>query len=217
MGASVIEIPLKNGNTLFEILNTATRAPVLLIMTGLIGLFILRYKCSKQEKLGTGIQRKQFVQREALKIAFSVYMVLLAKITIIPSFVFYEADPYIFSEDTFVIYLGFGLSTVNFTPFQSILNAFEYGFFYGIYHNAGNILMFVPFGFLFMAVSHKPMIRKTVLWAALISCIIETIQFFEPRAVDVDDVLLNTTGAAVGALIYQLIVAKTAMRASVED
>ncbi|WIX83286.1 VanZ family protein [Amycolatopsis carbonis] len=69
----------------------------------------------------------------------------------------------------------------------------------GLINNAGNIALFVPLGFLASVVTR----RKAAVIAALagLSVVIEIVQYFVGRSADVDDVLLNTLGAALGVLL----------------
>ncbi len=68
---------------------------------------------------------------------------------------------------------------------------------------AGNILMFIPFGFLLAALG-KPGLR-IVLFAAFTSVFIELMQyFFHVGVCDVDDIILNSSGAFLGFLLYLL-------------
>jgi len=72
----------------------------------------------------------------------------------------------------------------------------------------GNILMFVPLGWLSaVVVLHAPSVqvlvglRRGALAGLVLSLAIEVLQYFLGRAADVDDVLLNTAGALLGASI----------------
>ena len=73
----------------------------------------------------------------------------------------------------------------------------------------GNIMLFVPLGMLLPLLSRRFQSLKRVLLLGLCaSLMIETIQFVlrfvgSPRAVDIDDVILNTLGACVGFVIYR--------------
>ena len=71
----------------------------------------------------------------------------------------------------------------------------------------GNTAMFIPSGIV-LPIIYKNLnsFRKVIGAGALISLCIEIFQlpFFE-RATDVDDLLLNTFGAAIGCLIYMLV------------
>ena len=71
----------------------------------------------------------------------------------------------------------------------------------------GNTAMFIPSGIVLPIIYKKlNSFRKIIGVGALISFCIEILQlpFFE-RATDVDDLLLNTFGAAIGCLIYMLV------------
>lgn len=68
----------------------------------------------------------------------------------------------------------------------------------------GNIGMFVPVGIVWPICFKKiNTIGKTILVGALFSLLIEVSQLFLfERYSDIDDIILNTSGAAIGALIY---------------
>ncbi len=71
----------------------------------------------------------------------------------------------------------------------------------------GNTMMFVPTGAILPIIYQKlNSFGKVIGVGALISLCIEIIQlpFFE-RTSDIDDLLLNTLGVAIGYLIYQLV------------
>lgn len=70
----------------------------------------------------------------------------------------------------------------------------------------GNVAMFVPLGFFLPKVS--PRLRKlwrTLLATTLIILLVEMLQLFSLRGIcDVDDVILNVLGAAVGYCVYKI-------------
>lgn len=68
----------------------------------------------------------------------------------------------------------------------------------------GNITMFIPVGIVWPICFKKlDTIGKSILAGAGFSLFIEISQlFFYERCSDIDDILLNTAGAAIGALIY---------------
>jgi Glycopeptide antibiotics resistance protein len=74
-------------------------------------------------------------------------------------------------------------------------------FFYNLY---GNIVWFVPMGFFIPALGKKNRgFLKVILIGALVSISIESLQFVLNTGVtDIDDVIFNTIGAAVGYLLY---------------
>ena len=98
-----------------------------------------------------------------------------------------------------------GLDTANFTPFKTIRMYIDYAYMLNSFENlVGNIVIFVPFGFLL------PMVQKggrnffvMLLHALLFVLGIEIFQLFSGfGAFDVDDILLNCMGAIWGYLIY---------------
>lgn len=74
----------------------------------------------------------------------------------------------------------------------------------------GNVLLFIPLGLTLAAVSTRATrwgrLAAATVSCALLSTLIETIQLALPsRATDVDDVLFNTLGAFLGALVGVLV------------
>jgi glycopeptide antibiotics resistance protein len=69
----------------------------------------------------------------------------------------------------------------------------------GVVNILGNIVMFVPVGFLLVTAVGDG-VRRAVVGGALLSATIECCQYQIGRAADIDDVLLNATGALLGAL-----------------
>lgn len=71
----------------------------------------------------------------------------------------------------------------------------------------GNVLMFVPLGFFLPKVSAKQRkLWKTLLTTALIIMLVELLQLFSLRgSCDVDDVILNVLGAALGYILYKIL------------
>lgn len=96
-----------------------------------------------------------------------------------------------------------GLGTANFTLFKTIRMYIDYSYKLNSFENlAGNIVVFIPFGFLL------PMVLKRgrnffvmLLNAFLFVTGIEVFQLFSAfGAFDVDDILLNCLGAVTGYL-----------------
>jgi len=70
----------------------------------------------------------------------------------------------------------------------------------------GNILLFIPFSFFLYFFLHVKDARKIMIISVITSLSIEIIQFALSIGVaDIDDVILNTTGAATGLLILRLL------------
>lgn len=88
-------------------------------------------------------------------------------------------------------------------------NAYPHVTGFCLRNTLGNIVLFVPLGILLPLVSVRFRSLKRVLLLALcMSLTIEAIQLVlrfvgNPRAVDIDDVLLNTLGACLGYVVYR--------------
>lgn len=96
------------------------------------------------------------------------------------------------------------LSALQLTPLHTILWAWRLGGDYFLYQIVGNIVWFVPLSLL-GAILWRPFRRAwcAILTGALISCGIEVCQWvFASGNTDVDDILLNTLGAALGWLLW---------------
>ncbi len=71
----------------------------------------------------------------------------------------------------------------------------------------GNILLFVPFGFLLVLYSVKcQRLHVTLLAGAGLSLFIELMQLFSIRCSDIDDMILNTAGTLCGYLLGRSII-----------
>ena len=92
----------------------------------------------------------------------------------------------------------------NFVPFQEILRYWNYRDQLGILsftNLAGNVLVFVPFGFFSAMASRKRNFLRTSLDGFLLSLVVETFQLLTMvGSFDVDDLILNTFGVMLGFL-----------------
>ncbi len=94
---------------------------------------------------------------------------------------------------------------VNLTPFRTIRNYLKYGGSAdAIWVNiAGNIVMFVPWGFgLPLLWRRYQSFFKVMLMCLALPFFIEFCQLFIGRSVDIDDIILNFTGGMLGGLLY---------------
>ena len=67
-----------------------------------------------------------------------------------------------------------------------------------------NILLFVPFGFMFPVI-HPKLSKATITYGFLFSLAIEIMQYITGRGLaDIDDLINNTLGAVIGYLIYRV-------------
>lgn len=89
-------------------------------------------------------------------------------------------------------------------PFQEIRRALGHMSPWLMFMLLGNIAMFVPLGFFPALLWRRWRWWKALLLGFFSSCAIEFIQFFIGRSTDIDDVILNTTGALLGFALYAL-------------
>lgn len=101
-----------------------------------------------------------------------------------------------------------GLDTANFTLFKTIRMYIKYSYKLNSFENLiGNIVVFVPYGFLFPYVLKKGSNFFVMLFNAFLFVAgIEIFQLFSAfGAFDVDDILLNCVGAVMGYLLYLIL------------
>lgn len=100
-----------------------------------------------------------------------------------------------------------GMRSVNLRPGHDIwLELHNLNPRVGLINIFGNVAMFVPIGFLLVTAVGDG-IARAVLGGALLSTTIECCQYQIGRAADIDDVLLNATGALLGAVAGVVLVA----------
>ncbi len=106
--------------------------------------------------------------------------------------------------------LRYILSSSNFIPFATIHNYIEQlqGPIARIafYNLAGNIVLFIPFGFFIPLLWHRfRSIGTMLLISFCIPLFIEGTQYFIGRSSDIDDVLLNAIAIFFGYGVYLLV------------
>ena len=95
----------------------------------------------------------------------------------------------------------------NMVPFQEIRRFWKYrgqlGFVASFANLAGNILIFVPFGFFLPLASRFRNPVMTVFLSFMLSLAVEMGQFVtQVGCFDIDDLLLNTLGGLIGYLLF---------------
>lgn len=98
-----------------------------------------------------------------------------------------------------------GLDTANFTLFKTIRMYIDYSYMLNSFENlVGNVIVFVPFGFLLPYVMKLGRNFFVMLLNAFLFVLgIEVFQLFSAfGAFDVDDILLNCVGAVIGYFLY---------------
>ena len=100
----------------------------------------------------------------------------------------------------------------NLTLFKEIKRFWEMRYSYGwgvtLINLLGNVVCFMPFGFLLPTISKSRVIKNifsVTIFAMLFSVFIETAQLVtKVGAFDVDDILLNTIGGMTGYILMKL-------------
>ncbi len=99
---------------------------------------------------------------------------------------------------------------VNLVPFRTIggflADLHGGGRSHAIINLLGNVIMFIPLGFFVPAVFKKTgAFCRTMLWSAAAVICIEVLQLITLLgSMDIDDLLLNLAGAAIGYGVYRL-------------
>nr|WP_243864245.1 VanZ family protein [Alkalibacillus almallahensis] len=94
----------------------------------------------------------------------------------------------------------------NFVPFSSIQDLLSHTYYMVPLKNiVGNILLFVPLGFMLsLKFSKLNSVTRVGVAGLLISSLIELVQLLLPiRAFDVDDIILNTLGSIFGFFVLK--------------
>ncbi len=153
---------------------------------------------------GNKLRKKIGEQGNWVRILFVLYILIVIKV-IIFKYPYEELRAIASSWRRDVILEGLG--TANFTPFKTIKMYIDYAYKLNSVENlAGNVLVFVPFGFLFPFVAREGERFFVMFVNAFVFILgIEVFQLFSAfGAFDVDDILLNCLGAAVGYGIYRI-------------
>jgi glycopeptide antibiotics resistance protein len=106
-------------------------------------------------------------------------------------------------------------TSINLVPLKYIIDSFksDVSIRLVLFNLWGNIVLFIPFGFVLANYSKKYCnLGKNILIGIILSCLIECLQFFEVslkltdyRVTDIDDVLLNLIGSMIGMLFYRIL------------
>ena len=126
-------------------------------------------------------------RRHIIKFVFIIYLAALLRITVFRS--------------GFDLSNAFSGGEMNLIPFADLVKVFTEDKRTFIYLFFGNIIWFVPFGFLLKRLTNMTA-GKVILLGFGLSLFIETMQLvFGVGVFEIDDLLLNTSGAALGAVI----------------
>lgn len=89
----------------------------------------------------------------------------------------------------------------NFIPFKEIFR-YSIGSNKFIKNVLGNIILFIPFGFLSSYLLKNRKLGVITILTIMASGTIETVQYYIGRVFDIDDIILNLLGGIIGFLIY---------------
>ena len=92
-------------------------------------------------------------------------------------------------------------SGVNLIPFQEIFR-YKVGSYMFNYNVIGNILIFIPFGYLIGSYVNPKSIWPVLITALGTSFSVEFVQHQIGRAFDIDDIILNVLGTIIGYFLY---------------
>ncbi len=141
-------------------------------------------------------------KNKRIRLVFFIYLLIVIKL-IIFKYPFSQMKAIADSWEKNVILEG--LDTANFTLFKTIRMYIDYSYKLNSFENlVGNIVVFIPFGFLFPYVIKRGRNFLVMLFHAFLLVLgIEVFQLFSAfGAFDVDDILLNCFGAVIGYLFY---------------
>ncbi|WP_253769002.1 VanZ family protein [Goodfellowiella coeruleoviolacea] len=121
-----------------------------------------------------------------------------------------------------VLYLVFvpipgGVNNISLVPGSEVAKAFTYSSEAAVMQILGNLVLLTPLGFLVpLRTARMRSLTRVILGAALVSIAIEILQAVLGigRISTVDDVILNTIGAFVGALLALLCLKLIGVRAN---
>ena len=99
------------------------------------------------------------------------------------------------------------IKDIHLVPFiDSIRLLYGDSVFSIIYNILGNVAWFVPLGWFVGRLSHEHTTKKALFIGALVSLLIETLQFlFLTGVTHIDDVIWNTMGSVIGYQLYKII------------
>lgn len=90
---------------------------------------------------------------------------------------------------------------INLVPFSEITR-YEIGTKLFLYNVVGNIIIFIPFGYLIGNYVKPKKFWPVFITTLIVSVVIEFVQLQIGRSFDIDDILLNILGGIIGYLLY---------------
>ena len=146
--------------------------------------------------------KKRLFHKKYVRLIFFLYLMVVIKV-IIFKYPWEQLREIAATWEKVVIFEG--LDTANFTLFKTIRMYIDYSYKLNSFENlVGNVVVFIPFGFLLpFVISWGRNFFVMLLNAFLFVTGIEIFQLFSAfGAFDVDDILLNCFGAVLGYIAY---------------
>ena len=177
-----------------------------------IPIFLIIATMIVEIKKSKDIQEKNQIRNFWLKILFIIYLLLLITILFLKNEYRMGGfeDINTFSKEHF--------ETINIIPFATIINYISGLIFKDININivvinlATNLLLFAPMGFFIPILFDKRIknIKQFGIMMIIITILVEIVQFITySGSTDIDDIILNTTGAII---VYMLMKTKFAKK-----
>lgn len=157
------------------------------------------------------LKRKELSEkREFYKILLIASFVAICSVTLFPNIDFG------IDSETLKPYVDFrfqrmDMSGLNLIPFKTIVSQLtgnnplagaEDHLALGALNLVGNLMLYIPIGFLLPLAANNKSLAFTLMCVAAMSVSIEVLQFFVGRSADIDDVLLQLVGGAVGYWLW---------------
>lgn len=151
--------------------------PMIVVCSIMMIVLRIAYLCKTRQKV--------VIHHEIFMFIFAIYMMCLFYVV-----TFQDID-------------GKGISTFNIIPFKEM---FRYPIGSSLFFKnvVGNSLMFVPFGFFTAYLLRKTRLHWVLLITLIVSLSIELLQTQIGRVFDIDDVLLNLIGGAIGYGVFAI-------------
>ncbi|SHI58182.1 Glycopeptide antibiotics resistance protein [Clostridium cavendishii DSM 21758] len=173
------------------------------IIYGLIILIlvsIFKFAIKKKKKVDVNIWR------EILGVLFGIYIIVLVSVTLLPIFI---GNNHV-QRDLIVNYIPIkGIIECYNVNVNSEYWSYAFGFKIFLRNVGGNFILLMPIAIIVpLFFKRFRNFKNIVLLGLIVSIGIEALQFIENylnigiRAVDIDDVILNTLGVAIGYGLY---------------
>lgn len=158
-----------------------------------------------------------FNKNNKLKLIFIFYILFVFSLTLLPytKQITYSIQYNIIPFKSISNYLNhiknFGIINWQYikSDHMNLISILYYGVTVSFMNILGNILLFIPLGFILPIIKNKRMkIKYILILSLIISTFIEVTQFLflTSRRADIDDIILNVLGGLLGFMLYKLII-----------